>query len=1116
VVRSGFIKAINFLCLMIALIYFSGGNGCAQTFDIPEAMIFNMEDGMSQTRVTTTFIDSYGFLWVGTSDGLNKYDGYSFVTYRHQPFDTSSISNNYIRCIEEDDKHNLWIGTNDGLNCLLRDKGIFVHLRYNQNDSLSIHSPVIHALYFDGVNDLWIKTEKHLEDLNLNTMNLVSYQHYYSPRIPLLINYSNIIKDVNGLIWFGTKDGLFSFNRENAEFNHYYHDPINPLSLSNNEIRSLREDKNGVLWIGTSDGLNKLDRIHHIFRRFFPQENGNAGEEIAFNDILEDSQGSLWLTSDNGVFLFNKRNSSFIFYGGLLISGNELQLSSMSKMSRDKSDILWLGGVQGLFKIDLKPRKFILYNSTKSSVPKLSSDNISALFKDKDGNIWVALQNNGLDIIDIEKKKKQHLSQKSLFPGLRLPDNNIRSFYEDKNGNIWLGSSNGIFVFEYQRKRIIPLSLYLPGLNDTELKGRLIYDITRDRRGDVWIATDNGVYRYNSKINTLLSYNRIYNEKTSSKINVVYTLEVDEENHIWIGTDNGLIQYDILENIFYLYEKSVLENGLPDRIINSIHIDRENNVWIGTPSGLAFYNKKSESFINYTENDGLPNNFVYSILEDKDGFLWLSTNKGIARFDPKEIIFSNYGLSDGLQNYEFNIGASFSSRDGELFFGGLTGFNSFYPAKIPVNPHIPEIVITKFTLVDRTKHEDKIINPMNPSITVENNKSFTLEYSSLDFTYPAANNYKYSLEEFGDDPVWISVGNERSLTFSNLSRGEYLFKIIGSNNDNIWNNEGDELKINVITPFWNSSIAIFIYVILLIFILYMLFQYRTRNLRNSNRILRERNITAKKVERQKELLSIRNKSIEDSLNYAQRIQKAMLPTSRVFKSLLPESFILHKPKDIVSGDFYWISENNNRIYFAAVDCTGHGVPGAFMSIIGFELFRKIVNMQHIADPGEILQALNANLEEIFGKDTDMPLRDGMDLAFCVLDKKKNILQFAGAFNPMYIVRADKLIEIKGERFSIGANVDFDEKVDSAKVFNSHKIRLQKDDMIYIFSDGYADQFGGPEGKKYKYRRFRHLLLTIHKLPLEKQKQYLDESIEEWRGNFEQIDDILVIGIKAQF
>jgi serine phosphatase RsbU (regulator of sigma subunit) len=227
---------------------------------------------------------------------------------------------------------------------------------------------------------------------------------------------------------------------------------------------------------------------------------------------------------------------------------------------------------------------------------------------------------------------------------------------------------------------------------------------------------------------------------------------------------------------------------------------------------------------------------------------------------------------------------------------------------------------------------------------------------------------------------------------------------------------------------------------------------------------------------------------------------------------LPDSFVLFKPKDIVSGDFYWINQHGNKIYVAAVDCTGHGVPGAFVSIIGFELFRKITASKQGSNPAMILDTLNENFSEIFSDGEQVYLNDGMDLSLCILDMKEKSLDYSGAFNPMYLVRNETIIEVKADRFSVGADIHFSAE---RKLFKSHKIYLQKNDAIYIFSDGYADQFGGPEGKKFKYRRFRHLLLTIHKLPMEKQRSILDASIEEWKGGMDQVDDILVIGIKPE-
>jgi serine phosphatase RsbU (regulator of sigma subunit) len=272
----------------------------------------------------------------------------------------------------------------------------------------------------------------------------------------------------------------------------------------------------------------------------------------------------------------------------------------------------------------------------------------------------------------------------------------------------------------------------------------------------------------------------------------------------------------------------------------------------------------------------------------------------------------------------------------------------------------------------------------------------------------------------------------------------------------------------------------------------------------------DKELAAQEISRQKEELTIKNKNITDSINYAKKIQVAMMPSEKTFKRILPNSFVLHKPRDIVSGDFYWIYERNEKVFIAAVDCTGHGVPGAFMSILGVELFRKITQ-GNIENPGHILSRLNEDFSKIFNDVEDISLKDGMDISFCVIDKINNKLEFAGAFNPLYLIRENKIIETKGNRFSVSM-----EKKQEELIFQTHNMNLQKGDMIYIFSDGFADQFGGYEVKKFKYRRFRHLLLNIHNLPLEKQKSYLEESMEAWKGNQEQVDDILVIGIKADF
>ncbi len=318
--------------------------------------------------------------------------------------------------------------------------------------------------------------------------------------------------------------------------------------------------------------------------------------------------------------------------------------------------------------------------------------------------------------------------------------------------------------------------------------------------------------------------------------------------------------------------------------------------------------------------------------------------------------------------------------------------------------------------------------------------------------------------------------------------------------------------IDIIVLFWQTQPAYVVYVAIVLLLLFLLFHYRTRNLRIANQILREKELASKEIARQKEELSLKNRNITDSINYAKRIQMALMPNEKTFSRLFKDSFIYYKPKDIVSGDFYWINKKNDKLFFAVADCTGHGVPGAFMSIIGFELLRNIIFTQKLEEPASILNQLNSDFTAVFhdgGKSgKEMTFRDGMDLGFCVIDKKNSVLEYAGAFMPLYLIRNNTITEIKGDRSSIG--LIYEKEKES---FSNHRIKLEENDVIYLFSDGYADQFGGEKGKKFKYRRFRYLLLNIHTLPMEKQKELLDQSMAKWMKGCEQVDDILIIGLK---
>ena len=1086
--------------------------GQATFHHLPEIKQFTIENGLSQTRVNINFIDSRGFLWIGTSDGLNRYDGYTFKVYRHKPLDSLSISNNFIHSIDEDRKGNIWIGTNSGLNRFDPHTGKFHDYNEIWEDSMGIGNK-IKSVYCERNGIIWILTDGFLVRMQSGSLRFKVYNYFLSTGsdFPDDAN-TNLVKDRNGLLWFGTDMGLYSFDRNSEKFKRYFNDRRDNSSLSSNIILSVYEDRNGELWVGTTLGINKFDRLNSRFKRY-PLSGNINGLEVRkeINGIHEDQNGKLWLAGKSGLFLFDKRTGRTLFYNEFLLENVKKEIHDLNSVICDRSNILWMGGLQGLMKLDLKPRKFQLYNSSEGSLPGLSYSNVSAVYKERSNELWVGYWSDGIDKLDLSRGEVIHYSEKD-----NLRNRNIRSLFKDSRGRIWIGTAKGISIYLPEEKRLRNFEELYETVPDEILSGRSIYAIVEDKSNRIWIATDKGLYQIQPDTQIINAFNRIKSNGRETLIGRIHALSLDENNNLWLGTEKGLVMYDSEVNIFKKVTMEEEYDWLEISPVYALLAASGKNIWMGTSYGLSVYNPKRNDFTHYTEKDGLANSFVYAIQEDLESNIWLSTNQGLSKFNPITEKFRNYTRNEGLQAYEFNKGASYITSDGELFFGGVSGLNSFYPDEIFDNSIIPDIAVTDFHVISSSGMYDIPVGKNTSVIKIQHNQSFTIGFSALDFTYPERNRYKYSLQELDKPGNWLNLGEQHFVTISNLSSGEYVFRVKGSNNDGVWSPTGESLRIIVEAPFWKTRMAYITYFIVLMLLFYLIIQFRTNALRKTNRILRERENTAREIAKQKELLSKRNKNIEDSLKYAHRIQSAMLDTPRLFKKHLPDSFILHKPKDIVSGDFYWVSRLDDMVYVAAVDCTGHGVPGAFMSVIGFELFRKIVNTQNYSDPGKILNTLNRNFEDIFGVESDISLRDGMDLAFCVIDKKQMRLKFAGAFNPLYIVRDNKLMEIKGDRMSIGADNDPRIVPEVEKKFTSHTVELKESDMIYLFSDGYADQFGGPEGKKFKYRRFRHLLLTVHQLPPEKQKEFLDESIEEWRGEMDQIDDILVIGIKADF
>lgn len=1081
---------------------------------------YSVDNGLSQSSVNHIFQDKKGFLWFSTQDGLNKFDGYSFTIYQHNPLDTNSISSNWIYGIDEDSYGNFWIATQNGLNRFNPKTGKFKHYYLTNNKNEPTEEVYRVLVGKEGV--IWYITAKTLFKLDTTTGIVSRFEHDIDYFISNKTDKGYPMIDDGDGIWIGSASGLFYFIKKLEVFKPFKHIDGDSNSISDNYITGLAFDDKGNLWIATRNGLNRFDRKKNKFTQFFANEKNDHTSLPSNNitDVYWSKKGFLWIaTSGGGLSAYDPINHYFYHFKKDEATDNCLFSNYILSLYEDRSLNLWIGlDAEGIDKADMKPQKFYTIRSSKTKEGlHLTSNTIGSIFLENDSILWIGTWENGINIVN--RNTNQVTVVNTTSSPNKVVGNNIHSIIRDSRGLIWIGTRNGISIYDKKTKKMYSANDYFKIDINSKLYDLRIYDIKEDFKGNIWISTKNGLFRYNFDSKTINSFFSNPKDSLSLYDNTVLFTLCDKNGFIWIGTKAGLNRYDYNTNKFFriAYKKTFVPKknvriyeAPSNPYIYHLCEDMfdESILWIGTGSGLNKFNKQNHTFEIYTIEDGLPNGTIYELVQDKNGNLWMSTNRGIALFNTQTKTFTSFNTDDGIQGLEFNNGASYIAPSGEIFFGGINGITVINPSQQKVNVFLPNVVFTTLEKIDGNGKKEVFNITDEQLIELNyNDHSIIFSFAALEFTKPRNNSFKYMLE--GVTNQWVNIGNKNTLEIGVLSPGEYKLYIKGSNNDGIWNEEPTVINIIVHPPFYKTIYAYLLYAFILGSIGFSYVQSRTKKLRAANEALREKQLSALEIARQKEELSIKNKNITDSINYAKRIQEALLPSEYLFRKLLPDSFILYKPRDIVSGDFYWITEKESKIFVAAVDCTGHGVPGAFMSIIGYDLLKNITREQNIEDPAEILNLLNLGVSDTFSKQsTDYEIKDGMDVGLLVIDRINKQIQYAGALIPLYIIRNKQLIEIKGNRFAIG-KIEGNEH----KKFDLHTFEYENNDMIYLFSDGYADQIGGPMQKKFKYRRFQHLLLSIHSLPLNKQKDFLNETFETWKGELEQVDDILIIGIR---
>ncbi|WP_446368394.1 two-component regulator propeller domain-containing protein [Coleofasciculus sp. G3-WIS-01] len=813
-----------------------------------------VNDGLSQSGVAPILQDSQGFMWFGTQDGLNKYNGYTFKIYKHQEEDSLSLSDNFILSIYEDKEGIIWVGTESGgLNKFDRKTEQFTHYTYDSGNQHSIGNNKVLSIYEDKDEKLWVGTDGGgLNEFNRETEQFTRYTHNLDdPNSLSNDTVLSIYEDKDGTLWVGTNGGgLNEFNRETEKFTRYIHNPDDPNSLSNNIILSIYEDHSDRLWIGTNGGgLNHFNRDTRQFINFrHESDNPNSLSDNTVNSIVEDRLGNLWLATSSwygnyygsALNKFNPETKQFTHYTQALAGQNSLSDNIVGYIFKDKSGIIWIGtGFSGVNKLDTKHKKFTGYKYEANNYYSLSDNHVMSIYEDSSGLIWIGTNSGGLNKFNHQTGKFTHYTHDSNNPN-SLSSDNVWSIYEDSNGALWVGAfGGGLNKFNRQTGEFTHY-IHEPN-NPNSLNHNTISSIYEGREGTFWIGTfGGGIDQFNRQTEEFSHYLHNPDDPNSLSDNSVVSIYEDSSGTLWITTFNGgLNKFDRETEKFtrYTHETNNPNSLSYDRVL-SINEYPAGTLWLGTyGGGLNKFDIATETFTHYTENDGLPSNSVVGILADDNGNLWLSTGNGLSKFNPEAETFRNYDVGDGLQGNEFDgVKAYAKTKDGAMLFGGLNGFNLFYPDQVKDNPHIPPIVITDFRIFDQTVK-------LNPAISVAKDiklsykdNFFSFEFAALDYTNPKKNQYAYKLEGFDQD--WIYSGTRRYASYTNLDPGTYTFRVKGSNNDGVWNEEGTSVAITITPPPWKTGWAYTLYGIAVFGAIYGYVQWKTLAQARENALLR--------------------------------------------------------------------------------------------------------------------------------------------------------------------------------------------------------------------------------------------------------------------------------------
>lgn len=1044
-----FLTKVLWLCALLML--FAEANTNAQTYFFDN---YNTSDGIESSKIFSICQTTDGFIWLGTDVGVTRFDGSEFNSYTIK----NGLGKGEVRVLFEDNKQRLWIGHTDGAIT------IFANNQFSIYSQLPIKSNIT-SIAQDQDRAIWVTTYQdgafRIVESN-QPGDSIQCHHYTSKDLSDMVFNSFISND--GTVYLITDIGIKQFDKQNNTFNRFAPQHLDTYF----QFSVLLEDSNNHRWYGTYNGGLYKQNIDSGDITYYDTKNGLASNWIT--DILEDEKGNIWISHwdlelRGGLTRISPNGSMQVFD-----NKNGLHDNKIWSIYEDVEGNILIGTTEHGLDI-FKGEKFISYNKADGII----NNQVHAIYQDMDYNYWFGT-NGGISILNTSTNSVKSFNQQS-----NQISNQIRFIKADNDNNIWIGTEDqGVQFYDVTEKRFVSkpeINSKLPRVSKS------IWGLEVDKNNNLWIGTLAGIIKYDINART---YIKTYAQIDGLPSNETNTLFCSSKGRLWVGSKGGLshLKNDRFQSLTF-----------EDKIApSSITQNSKEQLIIGTEAHGVYIIDNDQISKHYDINDGLFTNNIRSLVVDNLDNIYAGTAIGLNKIIADKNIIVPYSSRDGFVGIESKPNAAYKDATGKLWLGTVNGVSCYNPLLDMKPPALPIAHITEMHV------NGERINITNDLEFTYDRNNFKFHYNSISTSQPTSVKYEIKLE--GSDSDWQKVGKMKNINYG-LPPGQYNFMIKAINSHGISPDKPTSVSFTILAPIYKRPWFIAIAIVLSVIIILTLVKLRERNLIIEKRILAE-----KVDERTQELsqantqLADRNKDITDSIHYARRIQFAILPADIPFN----HTFIFFQPKDIVSGDFYWANSHMGKEFLAVVDCTGHGVPGAFMSFIGHTSLNKIIIENGISKPSEILNQLNKEVSDnLHQKDDDDAVNDGMDLSLICYDPKTRVLEYAGAYNPLWIIRDNELLETKANRFSIGRSYD------QIKEFTNHQIAIQPNDCIYLFTDGYADQFGGPNGKKFKGAALKKLLLKNHQLNPKEQHMALYKNLLSWKGDLEQIDDILVVG-----